>query len=45
MALSARALFDLEESHAVFEAEGVDAYAAYQRSRETSRWSRSPSRW
>jgi len=34
VALSARALFDLEESHAVFEAEGVEAYARYQRSRE-----------
>lgn len=34
VALSARALFDLEESHAVYEAEGVEAYARYQRSRE-----------
>ncbi len=34
VALSARALFDLEDSHAVFESEGVDAYANFQRSRE-----------
>ncbi len=34
VALSARALFDLEDSHAVFETEGVDAYASYQRARE-----------
>ncbi|WP_345303812.1 5'-nucleotidase [Lysobacter hankyongensis] len=34
IAISSRALFDLEESHALFEREGVDAFAAYQRSRE-----------
>lgn len=34
VALSARALFDLEESHALFESDGVGAYADYQRSRE-----------
>jgi 5'-nucleotidase len=34
IAISSRALFDLEESHGLFEREGVDAYAAYQRSRE-----------
>jgi 5'-nucleotidase len=34
IAISSRALFDLEESHDLFEREGVDAYAAYQRSRE-----------
>lgn len=34
VALSARALFDLEESHGVFEEEGVVAYAHYQRARE-----------
>lgn len=30
VAISSRALFDLTESHRVFEAEGVDAYRAYQ---------------
>lgn len=30
VAISSRALFDLDESHAVFEREGVDAYCAYQ---------------
>jgi 5'-nucleotidase len=34
IAISSRALFDLEESHTLFEREGVDAFAAYQRSRE-----------
>lgn len=34
IALSARALFDLEDSHALFERDGVTAYADYQRSRE-----------
>ena len=34
IAISSRALFDLEESHALFEREGVDAFAAYQRTRE-----------
>jgi 5'-nucleotidase len=34
IAISSRALFDLEESHALFERDGVDAFAAYQRSRE-----------
>jgi 5'-nucleotidase len=34
IAISSRALFDLEESHGLFEREGVDAFAAYQRSRE-----------
>ena len=34
MATTARALFDLEDSHGLFEAEGIDAYAEYQRSRE-----------
>lgn len=34
IAISSRALFDLEESHSLFEAEGVDAYAEFQRSRE-----------
>lgn len=30
VAISSRALFDLEDSHALFESEGLDAYAAYQ---------------
>ncbi len=30
VAISSRALFDLEESHLVFESEGVDAYCRYQ---------------
>jgi 5'-nucleotidase len=30
VAISSRALFDLDDSHAVFEAEGVDAYCKYQ---------------
>ncbi len=34
VATTARALFDLEDSHGLFEAEGIDAYAEYQRSRE-----------
>ncbi|HPA01770.1 MAG TPA: 5'-nucleotidase, partial [Chiayiivirga sp.] len=34
VAISARALFDLEDSHALFENEGIEAYASYQRSRE-----------
>ena len=34
VAVSSRALFDLEASHAVFEARGIDAYRAYQLARE-----------
>lgn len=34
VALSARALFDLEDSHALFERDGIGAYADYQRQRE-----------
>lgn len=34
VAITARALFDLEESHALFEREGLDAYADYQRRHE-----------
>ncbi len=34
MAITARALFDLEDSHGLFEAEGVKAYADHQRQRE-----------
>ena len=28
--ISSRALFDLDESHKIFEADGVDAYREYQ---------------
>lgn len=34
VAITARALFDLEDSHGLFENEGIDAYADYQRARE-----------
>src|SRR5690606_26411707 len=34
VAISSRALFDLEESNTSFEAQGIDAYAEHQRSRE-----------
>ena len=34
IAISSRALFDLEESHRVFTREGVEAYARYQSARE-----------
>src|SRR5690606_3979667 len=34
VAISSRALFDLEDSHQLFEREGLEAYAAFQRSRE-----------
>lgn len=34
IAISSRALFDLEESHRVFAREGVEAYARYQTERE-----------
>lgn len=34
VAVTSRALFDLEEGHALFEREGVEAYAAYQRTHE-----------
>ena len=34
VAVTSRALFDLEESHALFEREGVEAYAEYQRQHE-----------
>ena len=30
VAISSRALFDLDESHAIFEQQGIEAYAAYQ---------------
>ena len=35
IAISSRALFDLEESHRIFETEGVDAYCRYQVERES----------
>ena len=35
IAISSRALFDLEESHRVFTRDGVEAYARYQAARET----------
>jgi len=34
VAISSRALFDLEDSHALFEAEGIDSYADHQRKHE-----------
>jgi len=34
VAISSRALFDLAESHALFESEGLDAYRRYQMARE-----------
>ncbi|MBS0193710.1 MAG: 5'-nucleotidase [Proteobacteria bacterium] len=34
VAITSRALFDLEDSHGVFERDGVRAYAQFQRSRE-----------
>ena len=34
VAISSRALFDLGESHTLFEREGLDAYRAYQMARE-----------
>lgn len=34
VAISSRTLFDMEDSHALFEREGIDAYAQFQRSHE-----------
>ena len=34
VAISSRALFDLEDSHALFEADGIAAYSAFQREHE-----------
>ncbi|MBB1059365.1 5'-nucleotidase [Marilutibacter spongiae] len=34
VAISSRTLFNLEDSHALFEAQGIDAYAAFQREHE-----------
>ena len=42
VAISSRALFDLEESHRVFTREGIDAYARYQADRETEVLGRGP---
>ena len=36
VAISSRALFDLEESHAIYESEGLDAYRQYQIERENT---------
>jgi len=36
VAISSRALFDLDESHGIFESEGVDAYCAYQTEHENA---------
>ena len=42
IAISSRALFDLEESHRVFTSEGVEAYARYQAAREREVLGRGP---
>lgn len=34
IAISSRALFNLDESHTIFENQGLDAYARYQIDRE-----------
>src|SRR5690606_9444209 len=34
VAISSRALFDLEDSHALFESDGIEAYAEHQRTKE-----------
>ena len=34
VAISSRTLFDMEDSHALFEREGIDAYAQFQRAHE-----------
>lgn len=34
LAITSRALFDMEDSHALFEAQGVEAFSAFQRERE-----------
>lgn len=34
IAISSRTLFDLEDSHALFEAQGIEPYSQYQRTRE-----------
>ena len=35
VAISSRALFQMEQSHAIYEAEGVEAYCAHQRANES----------
>jgi len=40
--VSTRALFNLEEEHAVFERDGVQAYAALQLERENTRLEKGP---
>ena len=42
IAISARALFDLEEGHRVFTRDGVEAYARYQAARETEVLAKGP---
>ena len=42
IAISSRALFDLEESHRVFTRDGVEAYARYQAARETEALGKGP---
>ena len=42
IAISSRALFDLEESHRVFTRDGVEAYARYQAARETETLGKGP---
>ena len=37
IAISSRTLFDLSESHQVFENEGIDAYCKYQIRHETEK--------
>ena len=34
VAISSRTLFDMEDSHALFEREGIDSYAEFQRAHE-----------
>ena len=34
VAISSRTLFDMEDSHALFEREGIEAYADFQRTHE-----------
>ncbi len=38
VAISSRALFDLDESDEVFESQGLEAYAEYQVSREKTQY-------
>ena len=42
IAISARALFDLEEGHRVFTRDGVEAYSRYQAARETEVLAKGP---